>query len=338
MTTRFPANTLREISANTTPSGSFALNDPKTTDLGSQSSKDFSYNQQSSNPSASRGSVVESAATRGTHMSPHADRINRNVPVHCTDMVGEISDMFFEAEKKNRRDPNFLQRQSQVTEKMRAIVVDWLVDVMLHKFRLHTETFYLGVEIMDSYLSVAPTTRAELQLVGITSLLIAAKYEEMWAPEIRECVKITANTYTHSEVVKMERAIAGALRYRFTVPTPHPFMVRLLQVTKADTDMTNACFFFLEHGVMDYNMIRVAPSLLACAALYLANVIMNKPSAWAYEHQYYGRHTVDEVKPVAQELLNYCNLVKTAKYQAIRRKYATPKFSEITQIPLPELI
>lgn len=115
-------------------------------------------------------------------------------------------------------------------------------------------------------------------------------------------------------------------------------MVRLLQVTKADTTMTNAAFFFLEHAVMDYNMIRVAPSLLACAALYLANLIMRKTAVWAYEHQYYGRHTAEEVKPIAQELLNYCNMVKTAKYQAIRRKYATPKFSEIAQIPLPETI
>jgi cyclin B len=47
------------------------------------------------------------------------------------------------------------------------------------------ETLYLTIYIVDRYLSLQPVLRRELQLVGIAAMLIASKYEEIWAPEVR---------------------------------------------------------------------------------------------------------------------------------------------------------
>jgi hypothetical protein len=59
---------------------------------------------------------------------------------------------------------------------MRAILIDWLIDVHL-KFKLLPETLYITVGIIDRYLSLHTVARSKLQLVGITALFVASKYE-----------------------------------------------------------------------------------------------------------------------------------------------------------------
>jgi hypothetical protein len=92
------------------------------------------------------------------------------------------------------------QMQTDINEKMRAILVDWLIDVHL-KFKLLPETLYLTVEYIDRYLNKEPVTRKKLQLVGVTAMLIASKYEEIYAPEIRDFVYITDKAYTKEEIL-----------------------------------------------------------------------------------------------------------------------------------------
>jgi len=73
--------------------------------------------------------------------------------------------------------------QVEVSPNMRAILADWIIEVH-HKFELMPETLYLTMYIIDQYLSLQPVLRRELQLVGVSAMLIACKYEEIWAPEV----------------------------------------------------------------------------------------------------------------------------------------------------------
>lgn len=77
-----------------------------------------------------------------------------------------------------------MDSQPDINSSMRAILVDWLVDVH-NKFELSPETFYLTINIIDRFLAAKLVARGELQLVGIGAMLIASKYEEIWAPEVR---------------------------------------------------------------------------------------------------------------------------------------------------------
>jgi cyclin B len=77
----------------------------------------------------------------------------------------------------------YIDSQPEINHKMRAILVDWLAEVA-HKFELMPESFYLTIYIVDRFLSMKAVPRRELQLVGIAAMLIACKYEEMWAPEV----------------------------------------------------------------------------------------------------------------------------------------------------------
>lgn len=81
------------------------------------------------------------------------------------------------------RPHNYMVSQPEVNEKMRAILIDWLIDVH-QKFELSPETLYLTINIIDRFLSVKAVPRRELQLVGISATLMASKYEEIWPPEV----------------------------------------------------------------------------------------------------------------------------------------------------------
>ena len=85
--------------------------------------------------------------------------------------------------------------QTDINDKMRAILIDWLVEVHL-KFKLMPETLFLTHNLIDRFLAKKVVTRKNLQLVGVTAMLLASKYEEIWAPEVRDFVYISDKAYT----------------------------------------------------------------------------------------------------------------------------------------------
>ncbi|KAG9141546.1 hypothetical protein Leryth_019066 [Lithospermum erythrorhizon] len=100
-------------------------------------------------------------------------------------VVEYIDDMhkFYKLAETETRVHDYIDSQHELNAKMRAILIDWLVEVHT-KFELNPETLYLTVNIVDRYLAKKQTSRRELQLVGLGSMLIASKYEEIWAPEV----------------------------------------------------------------------------------------------------------------------------------------------------------
>jgi len=68
--------------------------------------------------------------------------------------------------------------------------------------------------------------RSDLQLIGVTSMLIAAKYEEMYAPEIGDFVYITDNAYSKIKIRAMEQKILKACEFDFSNPLCLHFLRR----------------------------------------------------------------------------------------------------------------
>ena len=93
---------------------------------------------------------------------------------------------------------------------MREILVDWLVEVHL-KFKLLPETLYLTVNLIDRFLEKQNVMRNKLQLVGVTAMLIASKYEEIYPPIVTDFVYITDNAYSKKEILEMEEQILVSL-------------------------------------------------------------------------------------------------------------------------------
>ena len=95
---------------------------------------------------------------------------------------------------------------------MREILVDWLVEVHL-KFKLLPETLYLTVNLIDRFLEKENVMRNKLQLVGVTAMLIASKYEEIYPPIVTDFVYITDNAYSKKEILEMEESILCSLEF-----------------------------------------------------------------------------------------------------------------------------
>ena len=106
---------------------------------------------------------------------------------------------------------------------MRGILIDWLIDVHL-KFKLLPETMFLTVNLIDRFLEKEVIMRNKLQLVGITAMLIACKYEEIYAPEVKDFVYITDKAYTKHEVLNMENTIMSTLEFNITVATANKYL------------------------------------------------------------------------------------------------------------------
>lgn len=65
-------------------------------------------------------------------------------------------------------------------------------------------------------------------------MLLAAKYEEIWAPEVQDFVFISDNAYTRQQVLSMEKNMLNTLKFNLTVPTPYVFMARYLKAAASD--------------------------------------------------------------------------------------------------------
>lgn len=74
-----------------------------------------------------------------------------------------------------QRDPEMFQRHPTLQPRMRAILLDWLIEVC-EVYKLHRETYYLAMDYIDRYLSIHhDVPKNQLQLIGITCLFIASK-------------------------------------------------------------------------------------------------------------------------------------------------------------------
>jgi len=92
------------------------------------------------------------------------------------------------------------------------------------EYRLVPETLYLTVNYIDRYLSGNVISRQKLQLLGVACMMIAAKYEEICAPQVEEFCYITDNTYLKDEVLDMESDVLNYLKFEMTAPTTKCFL------------------------------------------------------------------------------------------------------------------
>uniref|UniRef100_A0A671RWJ2 Cyclin A1 n=1 Tax=Sinocyclocheilus anshuiensis TaxID=1608454 RepID=A0A671RWJ2_9TELE len=143
----------------------------------------------------------------------------------CVEYAEDIHRYLSECEVKYRPKPGYMRKQPDITNGMRIILVDWLVEVG-EEYKLCSETLYLAVNYLDRFLSCMPVLRVKLQLVGTAAVLLA----EVCPPEVDEFVYITDDTYTKKQLLRMEQHLLRVLVFDLTAPTVHQFLMHLLEV------------------------------------------------------------------------------------------------------------
>ncbi|CAM8919802.1 unnamed protein product [Rhodiola kirilowii] len=230
---------------------------------------------------------------------------------------------FYKATEEESRVTDYMPLQPDINARMRSILVDWLIEVH-NKFELVPETLYLTINIMDRYLSTRCVPRKELQLVGISSMLIASKYEDIWPPEVKDFISISDNSFSREEILWMEKAILEKLEWHLTVPTPYVFLVRYVKASNSDDkQMENMAFFMAELGMMYYNVsIAYPPSLFAASAVYAARRVLDKIIAWTHTLKYHTGYDEDQLKECGKALISFSRGAAESKLKAAFRKYS----------------
>ena len=100
------------------------------------------------------------------------------------------------------------------------------------------ETLYVTVFLIDRYLSCKQIKKSQLHILGVTSLLISTKYEEIYPPELKDLLSVSENKFTRSEVLAMERDMLSTLQFDITTPSAYRFLERFrrLSSTTANDD------------------------------------------------------------------------------------------------------
>ena len=183
--------------------------------------------------------------------------------------VNDIWDSFLEKEKYNNYSyEDIIQKQTDIKEPMRCILIDWLISLQ-NKFFMKSKTLFLTVNLIDRYLSQKAIIRTRFQLLGVTALFIASKYEEMYMKNINEFVDITAKTFDKYEILEMESELIDLVEFNLELPLSLDFFCLLGTMYKFDKKEFHLGYFLLEAYLLSLQSCKYRQRQIGLAVCYI---------------------------------------------------------------------
>jgi hypothetical protein len=194
-------------------------------------------------------------------------------------MVAEYSNEIFEylrdLETQSLPNPAYMDHQDDLEWKTRGILIDWLIEVHT-RFHLLPETLFLAVNIIDRFLSERVIQLERLQLVGVTAMFIASKYEEVLSPHVANFRHVADDGFTEDEILSAERFILTTLNYDLSYPNPMNFLRRISKADEYDIDSRTIGKYLTEISLLDHRFMAYRPSHVAAGAMYLARLMLDR--------------------------------------------------------------
>eukprot|EP00826_Nyctotherus_ovalis_P015292 TRINITY_DN14334_c0_g2_i2.p1 TRINITY_DN14334_c0_g2~~TRINITY_DN14334_c0_g2_i2.p1 ORF type:complete len:342 (+),score=44.04 TRINITY_DN14334_c0_g2_i2:108-1028(+) len=246
-------------------------------------------------------------------------------PDCLSDYNEDIAESMYENEGANKANFGYMQLQPDVTEKMREILLDWLVEVHW-RFKLLPETLHLTVNLIDRYLEKTVILRNRLQLVGIAAMVVACKCEEVHPPELKDFAFVTDNTYSQKQIAHMEYRLLKALSFRASTVTSYRCLqVIVKQFGVEEMRVKVMAQYVVEACLMRYEMLKHKASLVAHAALCLSLRMISKDREW---DKHKPKYKEQQLEPLMHDIVS---LFQTADNQlrSLKHKYSQPEFLRI---------
>jgi len=226
---------------------------------------------------------------------------------------------------------NYMSKQPDITHSMRGILVDWLVEVA-EEYKLQTETLYLAISYIDRFLSYMSVQRAKLQLVGTACMFIAAKYEEIYPPDVGEFVYITDDTYNKRQVLRMEHLVLKVLNFDLSTPSSHLFVSQIADMGSCSERVKHLAMYLNELSLMQGDkFLCYPPSLVAASSVALARHTEGQ-EAWPQQLAKSAGYEVEELQECIPALHALHAAAEGSQQQAIREKYKSSKFGNVAEI------
>ncbi|KAG8817474.1 hypothetical protein FRC17_011216 [Serendipita sp. 399] len=242
-------------------------------------------------------------------------------------MVAEYAEEIFaymaKLEEQTMPMPNYMTGQQEINWSMRATLIDWLLQVHL-RYHMLPETLWIAVNILDRFLSKRVVSVVKLQLVGVTAIFIAAKYEEIVAPGVEEYVKMTENGYKKEEILKGEKIVLQTLDFRISsYCSPYSWVRRISKADDYNLQTRTLCKFLVELTLLDHRFLRAKPSLIAAIGMYSARKMLGHD--WNDAFVYYSGRVEEELM-MGHEFIVETLVQPGFENQYIYRKYTSKRF------------
>lgn len=170
---------------------------------------------------------------------------------------------------------HYMEDQPNLKWEMRGILTDWLIEVH-NKFRLLPETLFLAINIADRFLSARVVSLSKLQLVGLTCLFVAAKYEEVICPSVSNFLYMADGGYTDEEIIAAEKYVLTTLNFDLSYPNPMHFLRRVSKAEGYDIQSRTVAKYLMEISLVDERFLSVEPSRLAASATWMARLVLGR--------------------------------------------------------------
>ena len=227
----------------------------------------------------------------------------------------------------------YMNNQPEINEIMRAILIDWIIDVHL-RFRLRQETLFMTIWLIDTYLSFAFVQREKLQLLGIACLLISCKSHEIYYPQHNKLIDMTDNAYTNEEMLVMENEILKKLNFFVVCPNPIDFYNILSKMFNFEKKQYYLGNYFIESALVNYQILKYSPSVIASSCAYL---VMKYYRINGYQ-KLYNNFIVNEkcpedvIKDAAKEIYFLVGNLSKSKFKSVKKKFSLTQFENVSEI------
>ena len=227
----------------------------------------------------------------------------------------------------------YMDTQPEINEIMRAILIDWIIDVHL-RFNLRQETLFLTIWLIDTYLSFAFVPRDKLQLLGITCLLISCKSHEIYYPQNNKLIEMTDNAYSKEEMLTMENEILKKLNFFIVCPNPIDFYNILSKMFNFEKKQYYLGNYFIESALVNYQILKYSSSVIASSCTYL---VMKYYRINGYQ-KLYNKFIINEnnpedvIKDAAKEIYVLVDNLSKSKFKSLKKKYSLTQFENVSEI------
>ena len=227
----------------------------------------------------------------------------------------------------------YMNNQPEINEIMRAILIDWIIDVHL-RFNLRQETLFMTIWLIDTYLSFAFVHRDKLQLLGITCLLISCKSHEIYYPQNDKLIEMTDNAYSKEEMLTMENEILKKLNFFIVCPNPIDFYNILSKMFNFEKKQYYLGNYFIESALVNYQILKYSSSVIASSCTYL---VMKYYRINGYQKLYNNfiineQFPEDVIKDAAKEIYVLVDNLSKSKFKSVKKKYSLTQFENVSEI------
>merc|ERR1712240_697050 len=248
--------------------------------------------------------VNEETERRRPSTVPDIDEKDLENPQLCAEYTQDVYAYLRNLEPSSTVKANHLLGCS-INDKMRAVLVDWLVEVQV-QFKLLQETLFSTISIVDRFLAVEgrSVTRSKLQLVGVAAMFLASKVEEVFAP-------------------------ACSIH----------FLRRFFKAGDVDVLQHSLAKYAIELALVENDLVPVPGSKLAASALCLSLMLLEpkdkEATVWSKTLKFYSGYSKEDLTPTVSRLAQTisASFLKSSKMEAIRNKYRGVKFMKVADLP-----